>query len=90
MRITGLMIVHHLQIIIPEPLAEEVEHQVDKDLGIHKKVQRIPTLHKRLGPYITPKTVILHTSHRPLRQGVTSVSNLLKIKIVENLDLIYI
>ena len=79
MRITDLMIVHHLQIITQGPLVEEVEHQVAKDLDIHKKVQRIPTLRKLLGPYTTLKMDILHTSHRLHPQAVTSVSNTLRI-----------
>ena len=74
MKTMDLMIAHHLQIITQELLEEEVEHLADKGLGIHKKVQRILTLHKLLARYTIPRTVILHTSHHLLRLGVTNVS----------------
>ena len=76
MKITDLMTVLHHQITTLEHLeVEVVAHPEVKDLDIHKKVQRIRTLHKLLDQCTIPRTGILHTNHHLLQLEVINVSN---------------
>ena len=68
------MIVRHHLITIRELQVVEVAHLGVRDQDTLKKVQQIHTLPKLPDRYTIPKTVILHTSHRLLRLGVTNVS----------------